>query len=298
MGAVLLSTVAYINLYTGNANNDSLDVPGLKLISTEDAAASKLLLDKDLLIACANNATGAVRLISVGRCDPKKEKTIEFSVPGSVGANGTDGSNAGRTYYLDPTVESDISGYRLATSTPVDKDEFPLRTDLSGASEVLVAAFLTPKGDPNTNTLPPGTARRNIWVGTGSQNNLIQLRVTLLKRSNTGAETVLRTSSSPIIATATHGLLTWTYADTTGYLLALTDRIVFKLYAKRIGGDESIPLVIYFNAHQHASNIQTTITVGATGPKGDTGATGPAGPAGPAGAKGDKGDKGDTGASG
>ena len=132
-------------------------------------------------------------------------------------------------------------------------------------------------------------------MNTGSQDNLIQLRLTLSKRTKTGVETTLRMSSSPIIATATTGLLTWPYIDNAGYLLALTDRIVFKLYAKRIGGDETIPLIIYFNAHQHASNIQTTITAGATGPKGDTGATGATGPAGPAGPAGPKGD---TGASG
>ena len=295
MGAVLLSTVAYVNLYTGNATNDSIAVPGVKLLNSGDPGESKLLLDQNLLVACANKTTGAIRLIASGNCDPKKEKAIVWTVPGTTGANGIDGSSAGRIYYLDPTVESDITGYRLANSIPIDKDEFPLRTNLSGSSEVLVGAFITPSGDPNANSLPPGTARRNIWVNTGSQDNLIQLRLVLSKRTKAGVETALRMSSSPIIATATTGLLTWPYIDHVGYLLALTDRIVFKLYAKRIGGDETIPLIIYFNAHQHASNIQTTITAGATGPAGPAG---PAGPTGATGAKGDKGDKGDTGASG
>jgi hypothetical protein len=128
--------------------------------------------------------------------------------------------------------------------------------------------------------LPPGTARRNFWINTGSPDNLIQLRVALLKRSKTGVETTLRAGSSPILGTLFPGLLSWTYPDTTGYLLALTDRIVFKLYAKRIAGAQDIPLVIYFNAHEHASNVQTTITTGytgATGAKGDKGDTGNSG---------------------
>ena len=236
-----------------------------------------------------------VRLLSKGKCDSKKEKQIQWTVPGAIGPSGVDGSNAGRTYYLDPTFESDISGYRLATSAPADKNEFPVRVNLAGDSEVLVAAFITPSGDPNTATLPPGTARRNFWVNTGSPDNLIQLRLSLLKRSKTGVETVLRTGSSPIFASLFPGLLTWTYPDTTGYLLSLTDRIVFKLYAKRIGGAQDIPLIIYFNAHQHASNIQTTITTGYTGA---TGAKGEKGDTGATGATGAKGEKGDTGASG
>ena len=304
MVTVVLAAVAYVNLYTGNASEESLSVPGVKILSSEDAAPSKLILSQDLLIACVNNSTGSVRLTLKVKCDSKKERAISWSAPGATGQNGIDGSNAGRTYFLDPTISSDITGYRLATTVPIDKPEFPVRIDLASTSEVLIAAFITPIGDPNTSTLPPGTARRNIWANTGSPDNLIQLRLTLLKRSVTGVETTLRMSNSPIFASASPGLLTWTFPDTSGYLLGVTDRIVFKLYAKRIGGDENIPLIIYFNAHQHASNIQTTITVGytgATGAKGDTGATGATGApgaTGATGATGAKGDKGDTGTSG
>ena len=295
MVIVVLAAVGYVNIYTGDAATESILVPGVKILSSEQAVGARVVVNPDLLIACAHNSTGVVRLLSKGKCDSKKEKQINWTVPGGVGPSGVDGSNAGRTYYLDPTFESDISGYRLATSAPADKNEFPVRVNLAGDSEVLVAAFITPSGDPNTSTLPPGTARRNFWVNTGSPDNLIQLRLSLLKRSKTGVETVLRTGSSPIFASLFPGLLTWTYPDTTGYLLSLTDRIVFKLYAMRIGGAQDIPLIIYFNAHQHASNIQTTITTGYTGA---TGAKGEKGDTGATGATGAKGDKGDTGASG
>ena len=295
---VLLATVVYVNLYTGNATSDSIIVPGVKILGSQETEPTQVVLNPDLLIACANNGTGVVRLITKGKCDPKKERPIKWTVPGATGVSGVDGTNAGRTYYLDPTTESDISGYRLATSAPTDKNEFPVRNNLAGNSEVLVAAFITPSGDPNTTTLPPGTARRNFWVNTGSPDNLIQLRLVLLKRSKTGVETVLRAGSSPIFGSLFPGLLTWTYPDTTGYLLSLTDRIVFKLYAKRIAGAEDIPLIIYFNAHQHASNIQTTITTGYTGATGAKGEKGDTGATGATGATGSKGDKGDTGASG
>jgi hypothetical protein len=280
MALVVLASVIYVNLYTGNAASESILVPGVKILSSEQAAPAQLVINPDTLIACANNGTGVVRLITKGRCDSKKERPIVWTVPGATGTSGADGSNAGRTYFLDPTVESDVTGYRLATSAPADKSEFPVRVSLAGSSEVLVAAFITPSGDPNTSTLPPGTARRNFWINTGSPDNLIQLRVALLKRSKTGVETTLRAGSSPILGTLFPGLLSWTYPDTTGYLLALTDRIVFKLYAKRIAGAQDIPLVIYFNAHEHASNVQTTITTGytgATGAKGDKGDTGNSG---------------------
>ena len=298
MAIVVLAAAIYVNLYTGNAASESVLVPGVKILSSEEATAAKVVVNSELLIACANNSSGVVRLLAKGKCDSKKERQIQLTVTGAIGASGTDGSSAGRTYYLDPTTESDISGYRLATSAPTDKSEFPVRVTLAGSSEVLVAAFITPIGDPNTSTLPPGIARRNFWVNTGSPDNLIQLRLALLKRTKAGVETSLRASSSPIFASLFPGLLTWTYPDTTGYLLSLTDRIVFKLYAKRIGGERDVPLIVYFNAHQHASNIQTTITTGYTGAKGDTGATGAKGDTGATGATGAKGDKGDTGSTG
>ena len=249
MTIVLVATVVYVNLYTGNAIGDSIVVPGVTILSSEQTAATQLVINPNILIACANNGTGVVRLITKGNCDSKKERPIVWTVPGATGTSGTDGSNAGRTYYLDPTVESDITGYRLATSAPTDKNELPIRVTLAGSSEVLVASFITPSGDPNTTTLPPGTARRNFWINTGSPDNLIQLRVVLLKRSKSGVETSLRAGSSPIFGTQFPGLLTWTYPDTTGYLLSLTDRIVFKLYAKRIGGAEDIPLIILSLIH-------------------------------------------------
>ena len=298
VGAVLLSTVVYVNLYTGNAAGDAIVVPGVKILNSEQAAAAQLVINPNILLACANNSTGVVRLITKGKCDAKKERSILWTVTGATGASGVDGSSAGRTYYLDPTTESDVTGYRLATSAPTDKSEFPVRIDLANDSEVLVAAFITPSGDPNTSTLPPGIARRNFWINTGSPDNLVQLRLALLKRSITGVETPLRSGSSPIFGTSLPGLLTWTYPDTMGYLLSLTDRIVFKLYAKRIGGVGNVPLVIYFNAHQHASNIQTTITTGYTGATGAKGEKGDTGATGATGAKGEKGDTGDTGASG
>jgi hypothetical protein len=143
MALVVLASVIYVNLYTGNAASESILVPGVKILSSEQAAPAQLVINPDTLIACANNGTGVVRLITNGRCDSKKERPIVWTVP-----------------------------------------------------------------------------------------------------------------------------------------LALTDRIVFKLYAKRIAGAQDIPLVIYFNAHEHASNVQTTITTGYTGATGAKGERGEAGNAG------------------
>ncbi len=116
MAIVVLASVIYVNLYTGNAASESVLVPGVKILSSEEATAAKVVVNSELLIACANNSSGVVRLLAKGKCDSKKERQIQWTVTGAIGASGTDGSSAGRTYYLDPTTESDISGYRLATS--------------------------------------------------------------------------------------------------------------------------------------------------------------------------------------
>ncbi len=269
-----LLMVIYLNLYTGNATSDSVVVPGVKFITGDKAGNPILVLDQSALTACANNKSGVVRLISKGKCDPKNEKIVAWSIQGAAGIAG---ASAGRTYYLDPTANSDISGYRVATASPGDTSEFALSYRIPGPTSGLVAVFITPKNDPNVTILPAGIARRNFYVSTGDADNLVQLRLELFKRSTSGVETLLRSGNSPIIGSVETVLLSWDYPDTTGYLLLPTDRLVFKLYAHRLGGDESFPVVIDFNDHEHASNIQTTITVGATGA---TGATGPQGPSG------------------
>ncbi len=38
MALVLIATVIYVNLYTGNATSDSIVVPGVKILSSEQAA--------------------------------------------------------------------------------------------------------------------------------------------------------------------------------------------------------------------------------------------------------------------
>jgi hypothetical protein len=38
MAIVLIGTVIYVNLYTGNATNQSIIIPGVKILSSEQAA--------------------------------------------------------------------------------------------------------------------------------------------------------------------------------------------------------------------------------------------------------------------
>jgi len=162
VGAIsTLLMIVYLNLYTGNATNDAVVVPGVKLITADRSTTPTLVLDQGALIACANNKSGVVRLLSKGKCDPNSEKTIAWSIAGATGATGNSGTSAGKIYYLDPTTTSDISGYRVATSAPADTPEFSVSYPLPGPTDGLVASFITPKNDLIGSLLPPGVARRN-----------------------------------------------------------------------------------------------------------------------------------------
>src|SRR4051794_20443223 len=106
------------------------------------------------------------------------------------------------------------------------------------------------------------------------------------KRTAAGVETLVRDELSPQITNAAVGPIDWTMAAAGGGAMAVDDRIVVKLYGRRISGPTSFPLTTYFEGSTHASQIQTTISagsVGATGPQGVAGATGPTGPQGPQG---------------
>jgi len=81
VGAIFtLLMIVYLNLYMGNATNDAVVVPGVKLITADKSTTPTLVLDQGALIACANNKSGVVRLLSKGKCDPNSEKIISWSI--------------------------------------------------------------------------------------------------------------------------------------------------------------------------------------------------------------------------
>ena len=47
MAIVVLASVIYVNLYTGNAATDSILVPGVKILSSERVAAAKVVVNSD-----------------------------------------------------------------------------------------------------------------------------------------------------------------------------------------------------------------------------------------------------------
>jgi hypothetical protein len=77
MAIVVLAAAIYVNLYTGNAASESVLVPGVKILSSVEATAAKVVVNSELLIACANNSSGVVRLLAKGKCDSKKERQIQ-----------------------------------------------------------------------------------------------------------------------------------------------------------------------------------------------------------------------------
>jgi hypothetical protein len=110
-------------------------------------------------------------------------------------------------------------------------------------------------------------------------------------------ETLLRENDSGEFDDLSVTLIEWDYTDSNGYAMALTDRMVFKIWAIAT----SVPsrtFTTYYEGTTHASWNRTSITTGTQGVTGPTGPTGPAGTTGPTGPQGTTGPTGPQGTTG
>ena len=208
---------------------------------------------------------------------------------GATGPQGIQGGNAGRIYYLWAGVVADVAGYKTASTSPSPNAETIITTAVSGTSDVFIASFITDVGEPGVSSLPTGIAERLIHVyQTGNSNCIAKLNFQLWKRDLTGAETLLRNGYSENFSNQTKAELRWTVAYATPFSFLTTDRLVFKVYATRVGGPANFNVITSYEGAD-VSYVKTTISAGAIGPQGPTGATGPIGATGPAGPTGPSG---------
>lgn len=212
---------------------------------------------------------------------------------GEKGDTGADGQSSGRTYYLLPSIDSDISGYFLANILPYPPIDPPteISTNNTGTTPVLVGAFATEEGDPSATVYPLGTGFRYVTTKTGADNQIARLKVEVYKRALNGDEFLIKEGYSDEFWGDQRQSIEWHHTDFVSEPLDITDRLVFKLYTERVSGPSTVHVTVYFEGANDASFIQTTLA--SPGPKGDTGDTG---------VKGDTGDdstipgpKGDTG---
>ena len=203
---------------------------------------------------------------------------------GPEGPAGPSGQAAGKMLYPVPSAASDIAGYKKLLESPSTGAEQTIATPCTGTGDVLIAAFATEPGVPGAVDYPAGTAYRHIYAMV--QAGTARLHLQVFKRDAAGVETLVRDEFSEDFSNQVVSLQEWVASAPSGGALAVTDRIVAKLYARRIGGPTTVTVTTFYEGTAHGSHVQTTISAGAQGPpgpqgiKGDTGDTGPAGPAG------------------
>ena len=198
---------------------------------------------------------------------------------GATGATGPQGGNAGRIYYLWAGVTAaGFTGYKTASTSPSSSNaETIITTAVSGTSDIFVASFITDVGEPGVYSLPTGIAERLIHVyQTGNENCIAKLNFQLWKRDLTGAETLLRNGYSENFSNQTKAELRWTVAYATPFSFLTTDRLVFKVYATRVGGPANFNVITSYEG-QDVSYVKTTISAGAIGPQGPQGPQGATG---------------------
>ena len=220
-------------------------------------------------------------------------------ITGATGEQGIQGGNAGRIYYLWAGVTAaGFTGYKTASVSPSPNAETIITTAVSGTSDIFIASFITDVEEPGVGSLPTGIAERLIHVyQDGNENCIAKLNFELWKRDLAGAETLLRSGYSENFSNQTKAELRWSVAYATAFSFLTTDRLVFKVYATRVGGSTNFNVITSYEGAD-VSYVKTTISAGAVGPQGPTGPQGIQGVTGPTGSQGIQGITGPTGAQG
>ena len=211
------------------------DITGLNLDSLSDAVITTPITAQVL----AYNGTNWVN-------------TTPTSTGGSGGGGGT------RIFYFWASAASDIAGYKQAQVTPSLAAVNTITKSISGTGDVLIASFATEVGEPSTTLLPIGIAKRLLHGHLSVGNGTARYQVQLYQRTLFGVETLLRTGYSENFSNSTTAEITWSAVYPSSFVLALTDRLVFKIYASRISGPSSFNVITSFEG-DNVSYIETTI---------------------------------------
>jgi hypothetical protein len=197
---------------------------------------------------------------------------------GPAGANGMNGDAAGRAFYFDPLVTSDISACNVALISPSTNAETSIPVTVHNTSgNILIASFATEQGQPNVNVLPAGTNYRQFFAVTGAANQVARLVLETWKCSFNGSNQVLLRSTTTIDFNNQQQAITQMTVQSSSFPLLTTDRLIYRLYAAWVSGPNTFTVTTYFDGNARASFIKSTISAGSAG---STGATGPTGAAG------------------
>ena len=163
------------------------------------------------------------------------------------------------TFYLDSTDSSDIATYKTALPQPSTAAETTLTVGATGTSDNLLAAFATDPNIPGTTLLPHGQTVYHFHVATGASNQIGRLKVEIYTCASDGSSETLRGSSYSDNFWDSSQELNVSLELTSGYTLATTDRLVFKVYAARVSGPSTCDITVYFCGTTRAASVLSTI---------------------------------------
>jgi len=163
---------------------------------------------------------------------------------------------SGITYFLHEEIDTP-TGYESALTIPAeDAQDADAITVNASEGEKLIDTYITAVGDPNTTVIPSGAWKFTTYTQVGTVIGVTEMVIRVYKRTIADAETELFNTSFVIDSTTVKQYDKLSVQQEIN--LALTDRLVFKYYAKTT----SVPnrtVTLYYEGTDHYSHIDTPI---------------------------------------
>ena len=165
------------------------------------------------------------------------------------------GAGAGTVYYF---TNDSINSYFTLAITPKNGTQAQLQATVNNSS-ALLGAFET-ASPLNRTLIDAGIWEFNIWVTSNAVQNTTSVFAEVYKISDINVETLLFTinNSGNIGSTS---IIQYSISDTQpSYAVALTDRLIIKLYAKTTRTQNTI-VTVYYNSQRYYSHAHTPLIV-------------------------------------
>jgi len=174
-------------------------------------------------------------------------------------------SVAGQVFYCDLTDAADVATYKRLLLTPSTHAETSASVVCTGTTtDFLIASFITDPGVPGAIDFPAGSAYRRLYGSVSG--GAARFRLQVYTRTTGGVETLARDETSNNFSDTVATLQEWLATPSSGGVLSATDRLVVKVSARRISGPTNVTVTLYSEGSAHASQVQSTISLGSSAP--------------------------------
>lgn len=271
-GAITVNDNALITAAAVAANYAPLASPALTGIPTTPTAAIDTSTNQiaSTAFATAGRSVGAGKLVGnpATASAPSTDVTPGDTLSGGLYLDPVSGrltATAPTTYYLTKVPDaSAIAGYYTAQRNLSALANQTTTVALTGTTLTTVASFVTPPGDPRANAFAPGTFTHYVYVGVDDASAQFTVSVRALARNVvTGAEVNLGTATTATLTGYAPNVPigTWvTFRKQSAQAMGVSDRLVFRVMATRVGGPATINLTLYTDGSGARSTVSTTIS--------------------------------------